>query len=70
SVWTSSCSGHVSSGEDYDETAPRELLEELNYGPGRKAAQVRRLRRHIAGIYRVVSQFFRHRGTAGSRRNY
>jgi isopentenyl-diphosphate delta-isomerase type 1 len=29
SVWTSSCSGHVSSGETYDETAPRELLEEL-----------------------------------------
>ena len=29
SVWTSSCSGHVSAGEDYDFTAPRELLEEL-----------------------------------------
>ncbi len=29
SVWTSSCSGHVSSGESYDETAPRELFEEL-----------------------------------------
>jgi isopentenyl-diphosphate delta-isomerase type 1 len=29
SVWTSSCSGHVSSGETYDETAPRELFEEL-----------------------------------------
>jgi isopentenyl-diphosphate delta-isomerase type 1 len=29
SVWTSSCSGHVSSGESYDETAPRELEEEL-----------------------------------------
>ncbi len=29
SVWTSSCSGHVSSGESYDETAPRELMEEL-----------------------------------------
>jgi len=29
SVWTSSCSGHVSSGESYDETAPRELREEL-----------------------------------------
>jgi isopentenyl-diphosphate delta-isomerase type 1 len=29
SVWTSSCSGHVSSGESYDETAPRELQEEL-----------------------------------------
>lgn len=29
SVWTSSCSGHVSSGESYDESAPRELLEEL-----------------------------------------
>lgn len=29
SVWTSSCSGHVSAGETYDETAPRELFEEL-----------------------------------------
>ncbi len=29
SVWTSSCSGHVSAGESYDETAPRELFEEL-----------------------------------------
>lgn len=29
SVWTSSCSGHVSAGEDYDATAVRELLEEL-----------------------------------------
>lgn len=29
SVWTSSCSGHVSAGESYDATAPRELYEEL-----------------------------------------
>ena len=29
SVWTSSASGHVSAGESYDETAPRELGEEL-----------------------------------------
>ena len=29
SVWTSSASGHVSSGETYDKTAPRELHEEL-----------------------------------------
>lgn len=29
SVWTSSCSGHVSAGESYEETAPRELFEEL-----------------------------------------
>lgn len=28
-VWTSSASGHVSAGETYDETAPRELFEEL-----------------------------------------
>ena len=27
--YTSSASGHVSAGEDYDETAPRELQEEL-----------------------------------------
>ena len=29
SVWTSSCSGHVSAGENYDATAVRELWEEL-----------------------------------------
>jgi isopentenyl-diphosphate delta-isomerase len=29
SVWTSSCSGHVSAGDSYDQTAPRELHEEL-----------------------------------------
>lgn len=29
SVWTSSCSGHVSAGETYNESAPRELQEEL-----------------------------------------
>lgn len=29
SVWTSSCSGHVSAGETYDQTAPREMFEEL-----------------------------------------
>ena len=28
-VWDSSCSGHVDSGENYDETAIRELHEEL-----------------------------------------
>ena len=27
--YTSSASGHVSAGEDYDETAPRELQDEL-----------------------------------------
>ena len=29
SVWTSSACGHVSAGETYDDSAPRELLEEL-----------------------------------------
>lgn len=29
SVWTSSASGHVSAGEDYDTSAARELTEEL-----------------------------------------
>lgn len=28
-VWDSSCSGHVDSGEDYDQTAVRELHEEI-----------------------------------------
>ena len=28
-VWDSSCSGHVDSGEAYDETAMRELREEI-----------------------------------------
>ena len=29
SCWTSSCSGHVDAGEDYDTAAHRELMEEL-----------------------------------------
>ncbi len=29
SVWTSSCSGHVSAGESYEDSGPRELFEEL-----------------------------------------
>lgn len=33
SVWTSSASGHVSAGETYDESAPRELREELGIEP-------------------------------------
>lgn len=33
SCYTSSASGHVSAGEDYDETAPRELEEELGISP-------------------------------------
>ena len=28
-VWDSSCSGHVDAGEDYDQTAVRELWEEI-----------------------------------------
>lgn len=28
-LWDSSASGHVTSGDDYDETAPREVAEEL-----------------------------------------
>jgi isopentenyl-diphosphate delta-isomerase type 1 len=28
-VWDSSCSGHVDAGEDYDQTAVRELAEEI-----------------------------------------
>ena len=28
-VWDSSCSGHVDAGEDYDQTAVRELREEI-----------------------------------------
>ena len=40
SVWTSSCSGHVSAGETYDESAPRELFEELGI-----SAPVMRLKR-------------------------
>ncbi|MEN8724141.1 MAG: NUDIX domain-containing protein, partial [Lentimonas sp.] len=27
--WVSSCSGHVDSGEEYDQAAPRELGEEI-----------------------------------------
>jgi isopentenyl-diphosphate delta-isomerase type 1 len=31
--WTSSCSGHVVSGDSYEETAERELTEELGIKP-------------------------------------
>jgi isopentenyldiphosphate isomerase len=32
--WVSSCSGHVDAGEDYDEAAGRELIEEIGlHGP-------------------------------------
>lgn len=34
SVWTSSCSGHVSAGEDYEAAAVRELFEELGVKSG------------------------------------
>ncbi len=30
-MWDSSCAGHVESGQGYDETAPRELEEELGF---------------------------------------
>ncbi len=43
SVWTSSCSGHVSAGEDYDTTAVRELQEELGVD-----SQVERLQKFSA----------------------
>jgi isopentenyl-diphosphate delta-isomerase len=43
SVWTSSCSGHVSAGEDYDNTAVRELQEELGV-----ASEVERLQKFSA----------------------
>ena len=32
-AWDSSCSGHVDSGEDYEEAAIRELREELDWRP-------------------------------------
>lgn len=43
SLWTSSASGHVSAGEAYDATAPRELMEELGI-----AAPVSRLHKFAA----------------------
>ncbi len=32
-MWDSSCAGHVESGQSYQETAPRELQEELGFEP-------------------------------------
>ncbi len=40
-VWDSSCSGHVDSGESYDETAVRELQEELGLDLTSKTAATR-----------------------------
>jgi isopentenyldiphosphate isomerase len=40
-VWDSSCSGHVDSGENYDETAVRELREELGLDLKIKTAATR-----------------------------
>lgn len=35
-VWTSSCSGHVSAGQSYEEAAVREIEEELGIKVGKK----------------------------------
>ena len=32
-MWDTSCAGHVESGQSYEETAPRELQEELGFSP-------------------------------------
>ncbi len=32
-MWDSSCAGHVESGQSYEDTAPRELIEELGFSP-------------------------------------
>jgi isopentenyl-diphosphate Delta-isomerase len=42
-LWNSSCAGHVAAGDDYDETAVRELEEELGCGVGAPRPQLRRL---------------------------
>jgi len=44
-VWTSSASGHVSAGEDYDAAAPRELFEELGL-----RAELTRLHKFAPGL--------------------
>lgn len=36
-LWNSSCAGHVSAGDDYDETVERELEEELGCRPAEAA---------------------------------
>jgi len=42
-VWDSSASGHVDSGENYDQTAVRELREEIGLDVATGASQPRRL---------------------------
>jgi len=39
-VWDSSCSGHVDSGEDYDQTTVRELQEEIGLVLGSPPARL------------------------------
>lgn len=59
SVWTSSCSGHVSAGESYDESAPRELFEELGIHatlqPVQKFAACADTSFEFTMLYRAVS---------------
>jgi isopentenyldiphosphate isomerase len=69
-LWNSSCAGHVAAGDDYDETAVRELEEELGLkmaaaGFGDPALQPMRLLKidacketgeEFVWIYRVVAE--------------
>ena len=69
-LWDSSAAGHVGAGEEYDETAVRELREELGI-----TAELTRLAKIPAsaadgrGIYLALSRRVRRQAEAGARRD-
>jgi len=57
--WTSSASGHLSAGEDYDETAHRELMEEIGLAGDleflQKFQASPETSYEFTGLYRLIS---------------
>ncbi|OED37019.1 hypothetical protein AB833_25190 [Chromatiales bacterium (ex Bugula neritina AB1)] len=58
-MWDTSCAGHVESGQSYEETAPRELLEELGLEHAKPLIELFKMQptddngREFAKVYRT-----------------